>query len=159
MNVGLCWAGSKDHRNDAVRSLRLADLGPLTTVEGVQWWALAKDAYTDTLQAAGIPDGLAGCEDWLDTAERITGQHPGFPALDLIVTVDTAIGHLAGGLGVPVWLLLAAVPDYRWMLHTAHTPWYRSARLYRQAIAGEWQPVLERVAADLTHQFQLPRAA
>lgn len=150
MNVGLCWAGSKDHRNDAMRSIPRSALLPLSTVPHVSWWALAKDAYTDQLAAAGLPNGLDGCTDWLDTAERITGQHPGFPALDLVITVDTAIAHLAGGLGIPVWICLAAVPDFRWGLKTFTTPWYRSARLYRQTIAGEWGPVLDRIAFDLT---------
>ena len=66
-----------------------------------------------------------------------------------MITVDTAIAHVAGGLGVPCWVLITAVPDMRWMLDREDTPWYASIKLYRQSIAGEWGPVLERVAHDL----------
>lgn len=142
MNVGLCWQGSKAHRNDTVRSLPRAAVLPLAQVEGVQWVSLTKDGWTPELGAAGLPDGLAGCTDWYDTAHVVRG-------LDLVVTVDTAIAHIAGGCGVPCWMLLAAVPDMRWMLGRDDTPWYRSVRLYRQPVAGDWTSVLERVAADL----------
>jgi len=142
VRVGLCWAGSASHRNDAVRSLTPGCLAPLLAVPGVEWVSVAKDAWTPEIGAAGLPDGLDGCKDWLDTAERLT-------TLDLLVTVDTAVAHVAGGLGVPVWLMLAAVPDMRWMLDRSDTPWYTTARLYRQQVVGEWMPVIHEVAADL----------
>jgi hypothetical protein len=142
MKVGICWEGSKSHRNDAMRSLPRSAVLPLVTVEGVEWVSLAKDAWTPAMGEAGLPNGLEGCEDWMDTARVIE-------KLDLVITVDTAIAHIAGGLGVPCWVLLAAVPDMRWMLERPDTPWYRSVRLYRQSIAGDWTPVMEHVATDL----------
>jgi hypothetical protein len=150
MKVGLCWVGSKSHKNDAMRSLPKESLIPLAAVEGVEWVSLARDAWTPELGRLGLPNGLEGCEDWLDTAHAIQG-------LDLVVTVDTAIAHLAGGVGVPTWILIAAVPDFRWMLDRSDTPLYRSVRLYRQTIAGQWGPVVERVAADLALEVQARR--
>lgn len=123
----------------------LEALAPLLAI-GVEWISLAKDAPAIGLVVLDldlvISDGLADCTDWLDTANVVLG-------LDLVISVDTAIAHLAGGLGVPCWILLAAVPDMRWMLNRSDTPWYHSVRLYRQRIAGEWGPVVEDVARDL----------
>lgn len=142
MKVGLCWEGSPTHRNNFMRSLPRAAVAPLATVEGVEWFALAKDSWTPEMGEAGLPNAVALCEDWLDTARVVE-------ALDLVITVDTAIAHIAGGLGVPCWIMLAAVPDMRWMLNRSDSPWYSSVKLYRQTIAGEWGPVVERVAHDL----------
>lgn len=144
MKVGFCWAGSPTHRNNAVRSLPREAIRGLAHVEGIEWVSLAKDAWTPEMGAAGLPDGLAGCSDWLDSAVRVL-------ELDLVVTVDTAIAHLAGGLigGPPCLVLLAAVPDMRWMLNRTDTPWYRRVRLYRQHIAGDWNPVIAELALDL----------
>ena len=80
--------------------------------------------------------------DFADTAALIEN-------LDLVITVDTSVAHLAGSLGKPVWILLPKVPDYRWMLDRSDTPWYRSARLYRQSALGDWTDVLEKVAGDI----------
>lgn len=152
MKVGICWEGSKTHRNDGMRSLPRAAVAPLATVEGVEWFALAKDGWTPEMGEAGLPNALALCEDWLDTARVVE-------ALDLVITVDTAIAHIAGGLGVPCWILLAAVPDMRWMLNRSDSPWYSSVTLYRQTIAGEWGPVVEKVARDLQQHVYATRFA
>lgn len=152
MKVGLCWQGSTAHRNDRNRSLPRGALATLAAVPGIEWVSLAKDAWTPDLGAKGLPDGLAGCEDWYDTARRLE-------TLDLVVTVDTAIAHVAGGLGVPCWMVIAAVPDMRWMLSRSDTPWYRSVRLYRQAKAGEWGDVMARLAHDLTVEVHARRMA
>lgn len=152
MKVGICWEGSKTHRNDGMRSLPRAAVAPLATVEGVEWFALAKDGWTPEMGEAGLPNALALCEDWLDTARVVE-------ALDLVITVDTAIAHIAGGLGVPCWILLAAVPDMRWMLNRSDSPWYSSVTLYRQTIAGEWGPVVEKVARDLQKVVHATRFA
>ena len=144
--VGIAWRGSPQHRNDAMRSLPRESLKPLAAVIGVTWVSVTKDAWTPKLGEAGLVDGLAGCDDWLDTANALA-------TLDLIITVDTAIAHVAGGLGVPVWILLAAVPDMRWMLESRISPWYDSATLYRQTTAGDWAPVIARVADDLQQRI------
>ena len=151
MRVGICWQGSTSHKNDGMRSLPRAALAVLTAVQGVQWVSLARDAWTPAMGELGLPNGLAGCRDWADTKRVIERE------LDLVITVDTAIGHLAGGCGFPCWMLVARVPDFRWMLDRSDTPLYRSVRLYRQRIAGEWAPVMEQVAADLTAEVQARR--
>jgi ADP-heptose:LPS heptosyltransferase len=87
-------------------------------------------------------DGLADVRDFSETAAVISD-------LDLVITVDTAVAHLAGALGKPVWILVAAVPDWRWGLHAETTPWYPTARLFRQSVAGEWAELMERVAVEL----------
>jgi ADP-heptose:LPS heptosyltransferase len=86
------------------------------------------------------PRGLIG--DLADTA-AIMAQ------MDLVISVDTAAAHLAGSLGRPLWLLLPAVPDWRWLLHREDSPWYPTARLFRQRVAGDWEDVVARVAAAL----------
>lgn len=144
MRVGLCWQGSPSHRNDWNRSLPRAAIAPLALVPGVQWVSFCREDWKDELASLGMENGIAGCDDWLDTAKALL-------TIDLLISVDTAIAHCAGGLigGPPVWLLVAAVPDMRWLLHRTDTPWYRKARLYRQAKANDWLSVVERVACDL----------
>ncbi len=143
MTVGLCWQGSPLHRNDRNRSLPRGVLAPLAQVAGVTWLSLCKEGWSPELGQLGLLNGMEGCADWMDTAQVIAN-------LDLVVTVDTAVAHVAGGLGVPVWILIPAVPDLRWGLGGSRTPWYQSARLYRQQKAGEWGPVIESICRDLT---------
>lgn len=146
INVGICWQGSDIYRNNTNRSLP----GPLIfDGEEVSLISVCRDGWTPDI---GMIDGLDGVTDWQDTADRLAG-------LDLVITVDTAIAHLAGALNVPVWILLAAVPDMRWGLQSTTTPWYRSARLYRQATGGDWGPVLDAVTADLGVLTQRKAAA
>ncbi|MFN2316952.1 MAG: tetratricopeptide repeat protein [Gemmatimonadales bacterium] len=144
LRVGICWEGSPIHRDNGNRSLPKSALGTLQKFDlgGVSWISLCRDGWRPELADAGLVDGLTGVTDWQDTAHRIAG-------LDLVITVDTAIAHLAGACNVPVWILLAAVPDMRWGLQSSTTPWYRSARLFRQTIGGDWTPVIEQVGAQL----------
>jgi ADP-heptose:LPS heptosyltransferase len=96
--------------------------------------------------AANIPDGVLNLGDELvDFAETAAA----ISELDLVVTVDTAVAHLAGSLGKPVWLLLMYAPDWRWMLAREDTPWYPTMRLFRQTRPGEWGDVVERVVEEL----------
>jgi hypothetical protein len=74
-------------------------------------------------------------------------------AMDLVISIDNSTVHMAGALNVPVWVMLPAVPDWRWMLDRSDSPWYPSVRLFRQATAGEWTPVIARVAKELKHRF------
>jgi ADP-heptose:LPS heptosyltransferase len=90
---------------------------------------------------------VTGARDMLDTAEIIEG-------LDLVISVDTSVAHLAGALGKPVWILLPAEnTDWRWMRGRVDSPWYPSARLYRQTKSGDWSPVLAKVRDDLANYF------
>ena len=99
-----------------------------------------------------IHDHTESFESFDDTAAYIEN-------LDLVVTVCTSIAHLAGGMGVPTWILLDASPHWVWMIDREDSPWYPSARLYRQPTFGQWEPTLQRVARDLTRQAALKQAS
>ncbi|WP_431857492.1 tetratricopeptide repeat protein [Azospirillum sp.] len=145
VKVGLVWAGNPGHANDANRSLPLAALEPLLRTAGVRFFAVQKEPRPGDraiLAAHGVAELGPDLHDFADTAAALE-------ALDLLVTVDTAVAHLAGALGRPVWLLLPFVPDWRWMLERADSPWYPTMRLFRQDRRGDWPGVVERVSAAL----------
>lgn len=143
--VGLAWSGNASHVNDRKRSLPLAQIVPLLT-ENLQFISLQKElrigdqATLDQYPEIFDPRDQLG--DFADTAALIS-------VLDLVITVDTAVAHLAGALGKPVWLLLSAAPDWRWLYERDDSPWYPSARLFRQAIASDWDSVIGKVALAL----------
>jgi len=138
LRIGLAWAGSPKHNNDRNRSCPLAALSRLAGVFGVSWHSLQKGDAADRCSAA--PEGMNlidhsnDLNDFADTAALIAN-------LDLVISVDTSVAHLAGAIGKPVWIMLPAAPDWRWMLARGDSPWYPSARLFRQAAAGEWASV------------------
>ena len=148
MNIGLCWAGGPLHRNDVNRSSPFEAWRPVLAVPGCTFHSLlpADHARADDWKqhewAAGMLTPIKAKADFYATT-------PVVARMDLCITVDTAIGHLAGGMNRPVWLLLATSPDFRWGLGTDATPWYPHHTLYRQTRAGEWAGVLEQVARDL----------
>lgn len=147
LRVGLVWAGNPRHRNDRRRSLELARLAPLAAAPGTTFYSLQKGPAAD--QAAKAPGGMRLIElgpelnDMADTAAVLMG-------LDVLICVDTAVGHLAGALGRPTWMLLPKVTDWRWLTSGHTTPWYPTFRLFRQAEAGNWTPVVESMAKLLT---------
>lgn len=153
LRVGLVWAGNPRHRNDRNRSIPAAALLPLLMVPGVRFVSLQTgDAAADLNRLPGvtIPNAMEPVRDFADTAAILAN-------LDLLVTVDTAIAHLAGAMGVPCWLMLPHVPDWRWMLDRADSPWYPSLRLFRQPRPGDWTTTLGTAAAVL--KAQAARAA
>jgi len=146
--VGLVWSGNPNNPIDVRRSLSLAQWIPKLP-PGFQYFCLQNDVRR-TDQAA------------LDASQRIvsSGEFPSFEStaafcecLDVVVCVDTSVTHLAGALGKRTWVLIPYVPDWRWMRDREDTPWYPSLKLYRQKVAGEWDEVLDRVAADLRRAF------
>ena len=145
LRIGLVWAGGRHHNMDRERSLPLPALAALGQVRGVRFHSLQKGEAAR--QAADVP-GLAltdlGSElhDFDDTAALLAN-------LDLLISVDTSIVHLAGALGKPTWVLLPFVPDWRWQLGREDSPWYPSVRLFRQTEPGNWGPVVSRIAAEL----------
>lgn len=153
LNVGIAWAGRPTHANDRRRSIALASFRALAA-EGCRFVTIQPDLKeADRALLAGWPAVLdAGRElrDFADTAALVA-------ALDLVISVDTSVVHLAGALGRPVWVLLPFVPDWRWMLEREDSPWYPTARLFRQDATREWAPVLQRVRAAL--QAQAGRAS
>ena len=141
--LGLVWQGHRLHRNDRNRSLPAAALAPLLTVPGVAAFSLQKDPGPgDLATLPGIVDLAAELTDFTETAAAIL-------ALDLVVAVDTAVAHLAGALGKPVWLALPHAPDWRWLMARADSPWYGSARLYRQSERGVWTGPIAAMRAAL----------
>lgn len=139
--VGVVWAGNPAHRNDAVRSIPPSMLHALLhTHPGLQFVCMQHGA-----DDVDLPSGSwerPACGDWLETARQLS-------TLDLLITVDTGIAHLAGALGLPVWILVPHVPDWRWGPRGSATAWYPAARLFRQPTRGDWARVLTNVSAAL----------
>jgi Flp pilus assembly protein TadD/ADP-heptose:LPS heptosyltransferase len=154
--VGIAWQGNPKHRGDRQRSVPLAQFAPLARLEGVRLFSLQKGPGTEQLPAlAGRWDltNLGGrtSDDWMETAAVMKG-------LDLVVTVDVGVAHLAGALGVPVWVALPFAPDWRWLLDREDSPWYPSMRLFRQAERGNWDPVFDRIAREVERRLASPLA-
>jgi Flp pilus assembly protein TadD len=149
LRVGIAWAGRSTHTNDRNRSMPLAQLAPLASLDSIAFFSLQKEparpADIDALMKAKLIDWTNDFTDFADTAAMIEN-------LDLIVTVDTAVAHLAGAMGKQVWVMLPWIPDWRWMLNRVDSPWYPTARLFRQPGAGDWGNVLQTVAASLQNE-------
>jgi tetratricopeptide (TPR) repeat protein len=152
--VGLVWAGGAKLGNliaavaDARRSIRLADLAPLGKARGVSFVSLQKGPAATQGRAApfGLFDATDELSDFADTAALVE-------ALDLVITVDTAVAHLAGALGKPVWILNRFDTCWRWMLGRDDSPWYPSVRLFRQPAPGDWTSVIDRVGDELIGRY------
>jgi tetratricopeptide (TPR) repeat protein len=144
IRVGLVWAGNPKHTRDRQRSVALAQLAGLTRLPGVQFYSLQKGPAAQDLSASALPIvDLAGqMEDFADTAAIVAN-------LDLVICVDTAVAHLAGALGKPVWLLVPHVSDWRWLKDRTDSPWYPTMRLFRQQAIGQWEGVLEQIEQEL----------
>jgi len=143
--VGLVWSGAVGHRNDRQRSLPAAALLPLLELD-FEFHSLQKEYRKDDLQLPGLSGRI---RDWSGQLDDFAATAGLIGQMDLVITVDTAVAHLAGALGQPVWLLLPFAPDYRWMLRRSDSPWYPTMRLFRQATIGDWNAVIGRVAAAL----------
>ena len=143
---GLAWTGRPTHPNDMRRSISLERLLPLLDVYDGQFIALQKPipARDEPIMSRfpGLTDLSGALTDFAETAALITN-------LDLVITIDSAVGHLAGALGKPAWVLLAKAADWRWMLRRADTPWYPTLRLFRQGTPGAWDAVIAEVTAAL----------
>ncbi len=146
LKVGIAWAGSPLHRSDALRSIDMGTLEPLLRLTGVRWFSLQVGERAADLArlAPGLVTDLAPLlSDFAETAAAIAN-------LDLVITVDTAVAHVAGALGRPAWVMLRARPDWRWLIDRDDSPWYPSLRLFRQRRAGYWAEVVRRVRAALS---------
>ncbi|MFO1322740.1 MAG: tetratricopeptide repeat protein [Burkholderiales bacterium] len=140
LKIGVAWAGAGGNTQDARRSMSLATLGPLLDTPGTRWFSLKWDK--DAIGAGDAPVRERLVE--LPYRNDFDGLAALVAELDVVISVDTSIAHLAGALGKPVWVMLAHVPDWRWLLARTSSPWYPTARLYRQAVPGDWSvPVRE----------------
>ena len=145
LRVGLVWSGSTGNLNDRLRSCQLSLLRSLLDLPGIQVYSLQKEVRSEDealfqeLVAQGSLGDLAPLmEDFLATAALIQ-------QLDVVITVDTAVAHLTGALGKPVWIMLTHAPDWRWLQYRQDSPWYPQARLFRQTHRQDWQPVIDRL--------------
>jgi tetratricopeptide (TPR) repeat protein len=154
LKVGLNWAGRPSNKNDRNRSISLEMLGPITKNNKVQFYSLQYGEEGKVLNPSinNIINLSEKLGDFAQTATIIK-------QLDLIITVDTALAHLAGALGVKCWVMLPFAPDWRWMLESNETPWYPSIKLFRQAKPGDWQSVIDLLVADLAEFEHSMRAS
>jgi hypothetical protein len=143
--VGLVWSGGTTHKDDRRRSIELKDyLGHCT--DDFEYFSLQKEVRENDirdLQNSSIRHFADNLDDFADTAALIN-------QIDLVITVDTSVAHLAASLGKPTLILIPYAPDWRWMLDRDDSPWYPSVKLYRQITLGDWQPTLKALFSELT---------
>jgi len=145
LRIGLVWAGTA---TDPRRACPLGWFTPLTRIKDVHFYGLQKGISAEQIEVEGLPKGMRlinlgqAFQDFADTAAVVE-------LLDLVISIDTSVAHLAGAMGKPVWILLPAVPDWRWLLDRGDSPWYPTARLFRQRQSGDWQPVIQELADEL----------
>ena len=150
LRVGLVWAGSPSHSNDQFRSVKLAEFSDLFLIKGISFYSMQKGEATgqlnDLINRSTVKMNIINVSEQLndlsDTAALMAN-------LDLVISVDTCVAHLAGALARPVWTLLPANPDWRWLLERNDSPWYPTMQLYRQEEPGNWKAVINRIEADL----------
>jgi hypothetical protein len=148
--VGIVWQGNPNHRLDRYRSIALREFGVLAGIPGVKLVSLQRGPGAAQIRQVGSEFSVLEpphsermtAEDLLDTAALMK-------CLDLVIAVDTGAAHLAGALGVPVWVPLSAIGEWRWLLHREDSPWYPTMRLFRQKKLGKWGPVFRRMAVEL----------
>ncbi len=148
LKVGIAWAGNRSHKNDRIRSLAIERLLPILEIPGIRWISLQvgeRAGDVERLPIGMVADISSELGDLGDTAAVIAN-------LDLVIAVDTAVVHLAGALGRPVWAMLAFAPDWRWLLDREDSPWYPSMRLFRQARHGDWDSLLVQIRQALAER-------
>jgi len=148
--IGVAWQGKPNASIDRGRSFPLSAIAPLARVPGVRLFSLQKNDGLDQLQH--LPAELkvenlgndfdSGSDAFIDTAAVMS-------SLDLVVSSDTSVAHLAGALGCRTWVALKYVPDWRWLLDRDDSPWYPTMRLFRQKVAGDWNPVFSTIEKEL----------
>ena len=140
--IGIVWRGNPKHQNDLARSIPLSRFASLLSLPGVRFFSLQKGPGVEQLQdldgQCHVTELGSRLDDFLDTAAVLVN-------LDLLITCDTAVAHLAGALGVPAWVALPLVPDWRWLLDRDDSPWYPTMRLFRQKRPGDWPGVMEQI--------------
>jgi Flp pilus assembly protein TadD len=146
LRIGLVWGGSPAFPHERWRSIPLELLAPMTAIEGATFYSLQMGPSASQVRQLGprvhIVDLQDEQEDFADTAAIVAN-------LGLVISIDTSVAHLAGAMGKPVWVLLHKSPDWRWLLDREDSPWYPTARLFRQSKLGDWQDVVARVEAEL----------
>ncbi|HQU42168.1 MAG TPA: glycosyltransferase family 9 protein, partial [Pirellulales bacterium] len=151
--IGIAWQGSRTHRRDRGRSIPLSYFAPLAAQSGVRLYSLQKNFGQEQLGEVSfggrIIDLAPRLESFVDTAAVMEN-------LDLVICCDTSVAHLAGALARPVWVAVATVPDWRWLLDRDDTPWYPTMRLFRQHRRGDWHDVFARITSALAELIGAP---
>ncbi len=148
MRIGIAWSGSRAHANDRNRSMPLGVMARLLSRTDIEFHVLQADIREqdrDEVARLGLHDHSAVLRNFMDTAALAL-------QMELLITVDTALAHVGGGLGVPTWVMLAWASDWRWLLDRSDSPWYPTVRLFRQQRRGDWPSVLQQVARALDTQ-------
>jgi Tfp pilus assembly protein PilF len=149
--IGIAWQGSLTYKGDRYRSLPLRHFSALARVPGARLISLQKGVGSEQVLEIQSKElfPIVDLGEQLDRAGAFVDTAAVLMSLDLVVTSDTALAHVAGALGVPVWVVLPAVPDWRWLLERTDSPWYPTMRLFRQKQPGDWDEVLERCATEI----------
>jgi ADP-heptose:LPS heptosyltransferase len=152
--MGLCWAGNPRHKADRQRSMPLEILAPLAEIHGAAFFSLQfgpAAAQIASLQSRfPVVDASSRNQSLAETAALMA-------TLDLVLTVDTAIAHLAGAMGLPVWIVLPHLADWRWLEDRRDSPWYPTARLFRQPASGDWVSLIAEVRGALSTLIERSR--
>jgi tetratricopeptide (TPR) repeat protein len=149
LKVGIAWQGNTAHKGDRFRSIALSLLVPLARVEGVHLISLQKGHGSEQIAANPGMNVLEWSDASDTTAEALLDTAAVMKQLDLVMSVDSAIAHLAGALAVPVWVAMPLAPDWRWLLDREDTPWYPTMKLFRQRMPNDWPEVISAMAAEL----------
>jgi ADP-heptose:LPS heptosyltransferase len=151
LRVGIAWAGSATHTNNRNRSIALSRFAALFSAQNVEFVTLQKELGPGEAAILRRHSNVTALgeelSDFADTAALIS-------LLDLVVSVDTSVVHLTGAIGRPFWLLVPFAPDFRWLLEREDSPWYLTARLFRQPRIDDWESVFERVRGELERQAE-----
>jgi ADP-heptose:LPS heptosyltransferase len=146
LKIGLVWAGNPSQVNNQYRSAALSQLIPLANAGNITFYSLQKGPAAS--EAENPPQGMRlidlskEIDDFADTAALIS-------LMDMVISVDTSVAHLAGAMAKPVWVLLSTKTDWRWLLDREDSPWYPTIRLFRQRHLGDWTEVANRIAKSL----------
>jgi tetratricopeptide (TPR) repeat protein len=150
LKVGIAWQGNRAYGRDHLRSVPLERFAPLAEVPGIRLFSLQNGPGREQIGAEALGWPLADLGERLDLATaQFVDTAAVMTVLDLVIAIDSASAHLAGALGVPVWITTSFVPDWRWHLEREDSPWYPTARLFRQPSRGDWTSVFERIAREL----------
>jgi tetratricopeptide (TPR) repeat protein len=155
LHVGIVWAGNDTYPE---RSCLLDDMAPLKDVGHIEWIGLQKGPAALQATEGKRPQGFE-VQNWGEAFEDFSDTAAAVAVLDLVISIDTSVAHLAGAMGKPVWVMLPAAADWRWLLGREDSPWYPTMRLFRQKQLSDWSDVIQRIADALKHRTRKNRNA